>query len=126
MSHSRRGAAAIWTLLVIVLVTAMMAAGMARFATARRAVEAQVHEARCDWLARSGIEIAAAKMLADEKYAGETAKPFGTGELTIAVKKEKDAYRITAAAREGTAARTLERSFRRTSTPDGVRLEPVR
>jgi hypothetical protein len=52
---------------------------------------------QAEWLARSGAELAVARLLADEKYTGETVAPIAAGPVTIAVIKDPakpDTYSI--------------------------------
>ena len=133
IDRGRAGAAAIWTMLVIAIVTVMIAATTARFTSARRQTEAYQQRTQCEWLARTGYEIAVAKVIADpEGYPGETIAPIEKCEVKIAVQRDPDTkgvYRVTSEARfplgtRGSTA-TVSRSFRRIAGANGIRIEPL-
>jgi hypothetical protein len=133
MPH-RPGAASIWALVVLAVVSAMSVAAVGQFAAARRQVDAHGHQIQADWLARAGYELAVARVLADPTgYTGETVTPIPAGEVKIVVRKDpdvKDVYRIESQARypageRGAVVQTVRRSFKRIDGPQGVRIEPA-
>jgi hypothetical protein len=84
------------------------------------------------WLARSGAELAAARLLADaDGYTGETAEPVTGGQVRVTVEKDPakpDTYRIKCEARypedgPGSFAHTLTRSATRRTDGGQVRVE---
>ena len=133
-SHRRRAeSAAIWVLVVLAFVSTMSLTAVGRFGSARRALDAYTNRAQAEWLARSGVEVAAARLLADPNgYSGETIKPLPRSEVRIVVRKdstEQDVYRVQCEARYPTDARVVVRSvtraLKRVDGPKGVRIEPV-
>lgn len=82
------------------------------------------------WLARSGQEIAAARLLAAADYRGESLELVPTGSVQIAVERRQDVFRVTSEAAYLGAlpypvVRTVRRSYRRLGSGSGVRLEVV-
>lgn len=131
---SHRGLAAVWALVVVVVVSALSLAAVARFASARRQTDQYHHRVQAEWLARAGYELATARLLTDPAdYRGETVTPVPNGTVKITVTadpKEKGVYRVQCEARYPTlghgATSRLERVLRRTDVKDGYRVEPVR
>jgi hypothetical protein len=131
-NRARTGAAAMWTMLVIAVVTVMMAATFAQFTSARRQVDAYQQRIQCEWLARTGYEIAVAKVLTDPNgYVGETLTPIANGEIKIVVRRDpenRDVYHVTSEASYPLGAKqghkmSIRRSFKRFAGPDGDRIE---
>lgn len=130
--HPRSGVAVIWALVVISVVT-VLAAGVARqYVLARRTALEQAHKAQAHWLARGGIDLAAAKLLTDpEKYTGEVVKLLPRSELTITVVKgPAGQFVITSHARFPIDGPETENHFlravmKRTGEPGNARLERV-
>jgi hypothetical protein len=130
----RRGTAAIWVLVVLAFVSTMSLTAVGRFGNARRALDAYTHRAQAEWLARSGVELAAARLLADpDGYSGETVKPLPRSEVRIVVRKdpaERNVYRVECEARYPTdvtrvVVRVVNRSLKRVDGPKGTRIEFV-
>lgn len=126
MKHPRSGMAALWALLVLGVLAAMTAAATRQFALLRRAADQREARLQATWLARSGIELAVAKLAADANYTGETAKLAG-GECRITVTKIGDRYRISCEAtlsshRSSPITLTESRTVKRLDA-SGVRIE---
>jgi type II secretory pathway pseudopilin PulG len=129
---SPSGFASVWALVVLAVLTGLTAALTFQLLAARRTVDRRERQAQAEWLARSGIELAAARLLTDPKgYEGETAEVFSGSRVRIQIQAEKESpntYLITSEARHPadgpeTVARTVTRRFRRIVENDRVRLE---
>lgn len=129
----RPGAAAIWALLVLAAVSALSAATIGQVAIARRQVDAYQNQIQAEWLARSGYELAVARILADPGYVGETVTPIKGAEVKIVVRKqagENGPYVVESEARYSagerhTVVRSVRQAVKRIVSADGVRVEPV-
>lgn len=100
----------------------------------RRLLDRRQNQLQAEWLARSGVELAAGRLLADPAgYRGESVELIPGAEVRIEVRAEPgkaDVFRVTSAARvprDGREAvlRETTRTFRRTSRDGRVRLEVV-
>jgi len=130
----RQGSAAIFVLVVIAFVSIMSLTAVGRFGNARHTLDDYTHRAQTDWLARSGVELAAARLLADpDGYTGETVKPLPRSEVRLVVRKDSsdpDVYRIECEARfpidaTRVVVRLAHRSLKRVDGPKGARIEFV-
>ena len=130
----RKGGAVMWALVVLTFVSAMSLAALGQFGTARRLLDTYAHRTQAAWLARSGVELAAARLLAEpDGYTGETVKPVPGSEVRIAVEKdpaEPDVYRVQCEARFPSDSRLavrqlIRRTLKRVSDPKGTRIEFV-
>lgn len=93
--NPRRGVAAIWALTVLSVFGLLAAAAAGQFATVRTTLEARERQVQALWLARSGVELAAAKITGGAEPNGTAAaKPFPGGELRVAWAKAANGYRI--------------------------------
>src|SRR5947209_15189026 len=94
----RAGVALLWAMIVLGVLGIMSAAAAWQFVSARRVLERRQHKVQALWLARSGGELAAARLLADPNgYAGEEVEPVPEGRVKITVQKDAarpDGYRI--------------------------------
>ena len=84
------------------------------------------------WLARSGVEIAAARLLADPAYRGETLELIPSSKVEVAIERipaDGDTYRVTATgqtlASRQPHVRTSSRTFRRVLDGGKARVEVV-
>lgn len=127
----RVGLATVWVLVVMSVLTILSAGLTRQFVLARRLARDDVNQAQALWLARSGLDVAAARLLAAEDYQGETLHPLPETELVITVAKDADTagrYHVTSQARlpgtgQLTASRTLEGTFQRREAEGATRLE---
>lgn len=127
----RRGVAAIWALVVLSVLTVVIALATWHSLAGQRLAERRQYQLQADWLARSGIELAAARLLtAPHEYKGETVQPVERGQVRIAVHTDEKApgvFRITAEARypagdKDAVLRTAARTLRRVTEKGQVRL----
>jgi hypothetical protein len=99
----------------------------------RRVLERRQNQAQATWLARSGIELGAAHLLASAAYTGEVLEIIPEAKVDIQVERIKetpDAYVIISEARypsEGTGqvVRSVTRHFRRVMEKGKVQLVPA-
>jgi type II secretory pathway component PulK len=97
----------------------------------RRTLQRQLNEGQAVWLARAGIERAAARLLADPSgYTGESPELIPHSQLRVTVQRAKDqaeTFEVTSEARFPTdnpnpVVRSLSRRFRRAVEDEGTRL----
>lgn len=110
-----------WALVVLTLLAVMMTLITRQGLTALRLVERRQQQLQAEWLARSGIELAAARLLAaPDSYEGESVQPIPGSKVTITVTKKESSqgvYSVAAEARypfdeSNVVVRTASRSFR--------------
>lgn len=132
--HTRRGIAAIWAVVVLSLMTAILTAVAAQMVQIRRTMDQRAQRTQTFWLARSGVELAAARLLANPAgYAGETAEPIPESQVRVTVQAMKDqpnTYRITSEARYPTGVRhpvvqTVVRDYRRIVEGKQTKLKAI-
>jgi hypothetical protein len=123
-----------WMLVVLAAVTAMMAAVTVQLMTSRRWLNQRENQFQALWLARSGVELAAARLTKDPaNYTGESAELIPASELRIEVHSEPgspNTFLVTSEAHYPTdgrplVVRSLQRQLRRTIDKDRVRIEAV-
>jgi hypothetical protein len=129
----RRGVATFWVLVVLAVLTAVLGTITCQFLAGRSLVERRQNQLQARWLARAGVELAAARLLADPGgYKGETVEVVPGGKVRIEVRAESgspDTFVVRSEGRfpavERGVTRSEERRFRRTVEKDRVRLEVV-
>jgi type II secretory pathway pseudopilin PulG len=128
----RRGAAAVWALVVLAVLAATTAAVTAQLLANRRWLDQRHNQLQAAWLARAGAELAAARLLTDPSgYTGEAVEPIPASQVRVDVHREPgspDTFRVTSEARYPTdgqvvVLRSVERRLRRTVANDRVRIE---
>jgi len=121
-SLNRRGAAIVWVLVVLAVVSVFSAASLARFVACRRQLDIAQNRVQAEWLARSGYELAVGRLLADpDGYTGETTTLIPGGQVKIIVKKDPDkngVYRVDSEARYTTYPGVVVFTVRRTLKRD--------
>jgi hypothetical protein len=114
------------------LVGVMSTAVAWQFAAVRRGLEVRANRVQALWLARSGGELAAARLMADPNgYTGETVEPITDSQVRIIVEKDTakpETYRIRCEARypvdsSRSAGLTLTWTATRRADPVGVQLQ---
>src|SRR5262249_28299 len=130
----RSGFALIWAIVILSILTVVMALVTRMSVTAMRLADRRQQQLQADWLARSGGELAATRLLGDPKgYEGETVELIPDGKVRIAIQTKADApgtYRVTCEARypaeePDAVLRKATRTFRRVTEKDRTRLEVV-
>lgn len=84
----RTGAALMWTLVVLSVLTVTSGVAVREFLMVRGQTAHRRHRIQAEWLARSGVELAAARLLADDGFAGEAVEPIANGPVRIVVSKD--------------------------------------
>ena len=130
----RSGVTVMWVLIILTVVAATSAAAAWQFSTGRRTLERRQNRVQAIWLARSGGEVAAARLLAEpEAYTGETLSPIAESRVRITVEKDAarpNTYKIRCEARNpeegpGAVGVALSWTATRQQSPPAVRLEVV-
>jgi type II secretory pathway component PulK len=128
----RSGIAVIWALVVLTLLGVTTAAATWQIAATRRALDGRQNRLQAVWLARSGVELAVARLLADpDGYTGEVVAPVPESEVRITVQKDPartDTYQIRSEARyptsgPGSIGQLLTRTATRRTDGPRVRVE---
>lgn len=85
----RRGVAAVWMLVVLAVLSAALAATAWQHVASRQLLDRRHHQLQAAWLARAGVELAAARLLADpDAYAGEAIAVIPASQVRITVRDE--------------------------------------
>jgi len=95
--RARRGIALMWVMVVLSVLSVTATAASWQFFAARRVLEARQHKLQAAWLARSAVELAAARLLNDGGYQGGTVEIVPDSQAVITVQKAPEhegAYRI--------------------------------
>lgn len=130
----RSGIALIWAIVILSVLTVVMALVTQTSVTGLRRADRRQQQLQADWLTRSGIELAAARLLNDPKeYEGETVELIPEGKVRIAIQTKADApgtYWVTCEVRYPSeepeaVVRTAKRTLRRVTEKDRTRLEVV-
>ena len=129
----RRGLAAVWALVVLAVITILMTLITWQSLAGLRQADRRDHQLQAEWLARSGLELATARLLADDDFKGETLEPVPRSRVTITVETKPDApgvFHVTSEARypaEGrlSVVRTATREVRRVVEKERVRIEVI-
>ena len=128
---ARRGAALVWAVVILALLAALLQLSVRHVLAARRQLDRRHSELQTDWLARAGLERAAARLLAAPDYTGESLAPIPGAQVLIEVKQDLDlpsTYQVTSAARYPTdgnpvIVRSLSRRFRRKVEEGRARMD---
>lgn len=131
-SMRRKGIVSIWVLVVLSVLAGLTATATWQYLVGRRVLRDRQHALQAGWLARSGIEIAAARLLTDPKYRGETLELIDEGKVQVEIERlpgEAELFRINATAKVPASpkghVRSTSRTFRRVPDGEKVRLEVV-
>src|SRR5438105_7071194 len=130
----RTGAAVMWALVIMVVLGVMMSTAVWQFGAARQVLERRQNALQALWLARSGAELAVARLLADgDAYTGEKIELIPDSDLRITVEKDaadQTKFRIRCEARYPSDGRTsmpraLSWNAVRQTDSKSIRLEIV-
>jgi hypothetical protein len=129
----RRGVAIMWALVIVTVLALVSATAVWQMSAGRRALERRQNGLQALWLARSGAELAADRLMANPDYTGESIELIADSDLRIAVEKEptaKDSYRIHCeahcpAAGPGSIGKVLTWKATRRGEPAAIKLELV-
>jgi hypothetical protein len=128
----RGGLVTMWALLVLAFLGMLLALTTSQILACRRALDQRQSRLRAAWLARSGLELAAARLLADPAgYPGESVELVPDSKVRIEVKSQpgaKDVFEVVSEAHFPLEGRdqvllSLTRRFRRVADGGRVRLE---
>lgn len=127
-----RRAYALFMVVIILAILGMLVGSVAvQLTSTRRNLDHRHHRLQATWLARSGVEIAVQKWLADPKgYKGEKIEIIPDSHVTIRVEKQDAEILVTSEARYPTdeprgVVRVLHRRFRPAGEGEKMRLEGV-
>jgi hypothetical protein len=132
--HGRRGAALMALVIILAFLSFLLATMGRQMLAHRHYLKHREQQLQADWLARAGIELAIARLLADPTYAGDTVALIPDSRVQVKVTNERvpaDMFRITcevrlpADDRKG-VSRSVHRQFRRLLEGDQIRLAPVK
>ncbi len=129
IARRRQGVAIVMALVLMTVLTVVMSVVVMQMAAERRVLGDREQMLQADWLARSGVELAAARLL-DDPAAFELERQDLLPDATVKITVEKsgtDEYRVTAEAAIGPdprpkRARTALGHFRRVSNDGETRL----
>jgi hypothetical protein len=130
----RRGAALLIAVVALAIVTVIATALTWECLAGRRLVERRQYQLQVESLARSGLELAAARLLANPAgYQGESVELIPGGRVRIEVRadpKAPDVFRVTSEAHyqcdgHDRGLSSVARSFRRVQRGNEVRLAAV-
>ena len=131
-SRARRGLALLMALVAMAVITVVLSVITTQIITQRQMVRQRQRQFQAEWLARAGVELAAAKLLeSPTAFVDPKQELVPDSKLRIVVEKaEGDAFKVTADAEVGLAeGRPVSRSatshFRRTDKGGTIRLEAV-
>jgi type II secretory pathway pseudopilin PulG len=121
MKQGRKGMALMAVVVTLAVLSVMLSATTWQIVAHRRTLERRFNELQAAWLARAGIEHAAARLLADPAAAGGSLELIGDSELRVTIQRQpgkNESYLITSESRFPADAphpvvRTETRRFRR-------------
>jgi hypothetical protein len=131
-SVPRKGVALVMALVVMAALAVVLSVVTLQIVSQRQLVRQRQRQLQAEWLARAGVELAAARLL--EKPAGfveETAELLPDTKVRIVVEKlDQDSYTVSVEAEVGPAedavvVRTASARFRRTDSDGVIRLQAV-
>jgi hypothetical protein len=88
-TQRRRGVAAVWMLVVLAILSAVVMATTWQHLAARRMLDQRHKQLQADWLARAGVELVVERLLSKPgDYSGETLTPLPGSKVQITVRSE--------------------------------------
>ena len=129
-SATRAGAALLMAMVALAVVTILLSTVTAQIVAQRRVLRQQERQHQADWLARAGVELAAARLLVNSApFVDDKQELLPDSKLRISAEKSaNDSFTVTVDAQVGMAdgrvvARSLTKYFRRSETGDAVKLQ---
>jgi hypothetical protein len=122
----------VWALVVLAVLAVTTATAAWQFGAARRGLAWRHNRLQAEWLARSGCELAAARLLADPAdYTGETVELIPEAKVVVVVEKDAakpDTFRVRCEASYPVGERTevsraVVRTVTRHADGDRTRIE---
>jgi type II secretory pathway pseudopilin PulG len=127
----RAGFGLIALLVALAIVTILMGTITAQIFINRKTADRRENQLQALWLARAGLEVAAAKLLSGtEDYRGEALELIPESTVRIEVQRQKDTFHVRSEANYSAGSpqpvvRELNRTYRRVTEGKRVRLEVV-
>jgi hypothetical protein len=128
----RKGLALVTALVVMAALAVILAVVGAQIVAQRQTVNQRHRQLEAQWLARAGVELAAARLLEKpDAFTKENLQLVSNSKVRIVIEKlAQDLYAITAEAEVGpadepTVIRTATGLFRRTDSDGVVRLQAL-
>lgn len=98
--HSRRGVALLLILVVLAVISFLLASITVQTLVNRRTIEQRQHQVQANWLARSGLEVAVARLHNTTDYTGEALEIIPDSQVIVQIEPMIGSSRtITAEAR---------------------------
>jgi hypothetical protein len=126
--RTRPGVACILAIAILAVLAVIMGTVFAQGLRGRRIEDRRSEQLQTLWLARSGVEVGAARLVREPLYTGETITPVPGSQVTIKIEHRSKQYIVASEARyavESTAplVRRLERHFHLVGGPGQRRLQ---
>ena len=127
--NGRRGGALIIALVAMAIIVLVLSMLTAHVVTQRNLVRHRHRQVQAEWLARAGLETAAARLLSQpEAFSDDKLEIAPDSKLRVAVEKTGDSFVITASAEVGLeggrpVVREVIARFRRTEVEGRILLE---
>jgi hypothetical protein len=124
----------LWVVVILALLAAVMGMVLFQVRTGIRQLDQRQNRLQAEWLARAGLDLAAARLLDQPTgYSGESLELMPHAQVHVEVKGRPgapDVFEVTSIAHypiedRATVVRTETRHFRRTIDKGRVRLEVV-
>jgi hypothetical protein len=133
LSGCRQGIATIWAVIMLSVMTVILAGVTAQLLQSRKFLENRQNELQAVWLARSGLELAGQRLLANPAgYDSETLEllPLSQVKIKVARGPKPDLFVVASEVtypmnRRDKVVRTLTRRFQRTEEKGQARLAVV-
>jgi type II secretory pathway component PulK len=131
-SNHRKGIALLMALVAMAIVTLAMTMLVTQIVAQRRLVQQRQRQLQAEWLARAGVELAAARLLdSAAAFSDDKQEVLPDTKLKIAVEKSgADAFTVAVEAQVGlqdgpAVFRRVNARFRRSDKSGAVRLEAI-
>jgi hypothetical protein len=120
--RNRPGVACVLAIAVLAILGIIMGILLAQGLSGRRMAERRSEQLQTLWLARSGVEMGAARLVDEPLYTGDVIGPVPGSLVTVKVLRRGDEYIVASEARyavetSAPLVRRLERHYRLMGTP---------